>query len=257
MIKMAGGKCRFVTTKDFLLEPADLKKAISAKTKALILNSPSNPTGAIYDLARLKKIADICINNKIFVISDEIYEKLIYDGKHYSIASISSKIKDLTITINGVSKSYSMAGWRIGYCAGDEKIIQAATNLQDHTTSNPNSIAQIAAAEALNGNQKSLQEMVKAFKKRRDLIVRLFNQLQGIKVAPPAGAFYIFVDISKIIKGEYQGSDDFCQALLQKAKVACIPGNAFGDSKYIRLSFATSEANIREGLKRIKMFIEN
>lgn len=254
MVKLANGKSVLLKTNDFLLNPIDFEAAITDKTKILLLTSPSNPTGAVYPKKTLQKIAKICIAHNIFVISDEIYEKLIYNGEHVSIASLGDEIKKLTIVVNGVSKSYSMTGWRIGYCAGDEEIIAAASNLQDHSTSNPNSIAQKAALEALSEEEGTVRMMRGEFEKRRDIMVELVNAIPGFHASPPAGAFYLFVDVSKA-QG-FKGSDDFCTQLLEKALVACIPGSAFGADEFIRISFATSEANIREGLKRIKEFVE-
>lgn len=255
MVKLADGKCIFVKTKDFLLEPVDLLKAITSKTRALILNSPSNPTGTVYDRPRLKKIAKICVENNILVISDEIYEKLTYEGQNYSIAGLNNDIKKLTITVNGVSKSYSMTGWRIGYCAAEEEIIRAMSNLQDHQTSNPCSIAQYAALEAIGGDQSTVELMRAEFRKRRDLMVGLLNGIPDIKADKPAGAFYVFADISELIGEKFPGSADFCQKLLGDAHVACIPGSAFGMDSFIRLSFATSEGNIIKGLERIRDFL--
>lgn len=253
MVKLAGGKCVLLETNDFLLDPADLEKAITKKTKALLLASPSNPTGAVYHKTILEKIAEICVKHNILVISDEIYEKLIYDGEHVSIASLNDKIKKLTVVVNGVSKSYSMTGWRIGYCAGEEEIINAASNLQDHSTSNPNSIAQMAAVAALTGGEETVKMMRIEFEKRRDIMVDLANDIKGFHADPPAGAFYLFVEVSGA-RG-FKGSSDFCTRLLDEARVAAIPGIAFGADNFIRLSFATSEANILEGMKRIKEFV--
>jgi len=255
MVKLAGGKCVLLETDDFILDPDKFEQAITAKTKVLLLASPSNPTGAVYHKNVLEKIAEICVKHNILVVSDEIYEKLIYDGEHVSIASLGDEIKKRTIVVNGVSKSYSMTGWRIGYCAAEEEIIAAASNLQDHSTSNPNSIAQKAAVEALTGGEETVGMMRIEFEKRRDIMVELVNDIKGFHADPPAGAFYLFVDVSKA--PGYSGSNDFCTRLLEKALVACIPGSAFGEDNYIRLSFATSETNIRKGLERIKEFVEN
>lgn len=254
MVKLAGGKCVLLETDDFILDPDKFERAITPNTKALLLASPSNPTGAVYHKNVLEMIAAICVKHNILVISDEIYEKLIYDGEHTSIASLGDEIKKLTIVVNGVSKSYSMTGWRIGYCAAEEDIIAAASNLQDHSTSNPNSIAQKAAVEALTGGEETVKMMRDEFEKRRDIMVGLANNIKGFHADPPAGAFYLFVDVSRA--PGFKGSGEFCAQLLEKALVACIPGSAFGEDNYIRLSFATSEANIREGLKRIKEFVE-
>ena len=256
MVKLAGGKCIPLETEDFLLSAQNFEDAITPRTKLLLLTSPSNPTGAVYSKQELQKIADVCVKHNILVISDEIYEKLIYEGQHISIASLGEKIKMQTIVVNGVSKSYAMTGWRIGYCAGDSQIIAAASNLQDHSTSNTNSIAQAAAIAALEHDDGSTEQMRREFAKRRELMVKLANEIPGFRTKSPAGAFYLFVDISQACKGRFKGTDEFCQELLEKSQVAAIPGSAFGDDRYIRLSFATSEENIKKGLKRIKEFVE-
>lgn len=258
MVKLAGGKCIFIKTENFKISPENLLKIITNKTKLFILNSPSNPTGAVYGKKELEEIAKICVEKNIYVLSDEIYENLIYGKKHISIASLNEKIKKLTIVINGVSKSYSMTGWRIGYAASDDvEIIKAASALQDHSTSNPNSIAQKAALAALLGDQDFLKGWVSEFKKRRDFMVKYLRQIKGINAATPDAAFYVFADVSKLFRKEIRGSADFCRKLLEKAHVAVIPGAAFGDDKHVRLSFATSMENIKKGLARIKRFTES
>ncbi len=256
MVHLAEGKCVFLPTKDFKVDAKTIEEYVSPRTKALILNSPSNPTGAVYDKKELLAIADVCLKNDIFIISDEIYEKLIYGKKHYSIASFGEEIKKLSIVVNGVSKTYAMTGWRIGYCAADEEIIKAATTIQDHTTSNPNSIAQKAALTAINGSDASVQTMRREYRKRRDFMVERLNSMKGVKAQTPDGAFYVFADISGLFTHTRIDSAVFCEKLLTKARVAAIPGSAFGDDRYIRLSFATSMKNIREGLNRIAMFID-
>ena len=265
MIKVAGAKAVILNaTRDsgIKITPEQLKKAIRPNTKLLILNSPSNPTGMVYSESELKELSRIITKAGIYCISDEIYEKVIYDQQHVSIASFGEEIKKRTIVVNGVSKAYSMTGWRIGYAAGPKEIIQAMSNLQDHSTSNPNSIAQAASVEALTGNQDDLVKMVREFKKRRDFMVDRVNAITGICTVKPQGAFYCWVDISGILQKSANGkmimnSIDLTDALLNGAHVAVVPGGVFGDDNYIRLSYATSTENIIEGLNRIERFINN
>jgi aspartate aminotransferase len=256
MIKMAQGKPVFLKTKDFIVDPDLLEKTITKKTKLLILNSPNNPTGAVYDEKILEKIAKICVKHNLLVISDEIYEKLVYDKKHVSIASLSKKIKNLTVVINGVSKTYAMTGWRIGYAAGPEEVIKAATKIQDHSTSNPSSISQKAALAALTLEQNEVTKMVLEYKKRRDFMMSGLSLIKNIYPFYPHGAFYVFVNVKKLYQKEIKNSVDFCQRLLDEAYVAAIPGAAFGDDSYIRLSFATDIQSIKKGLERLKNFCE-
>jgi len=265
MIKLAGAKPVIIETSlenNFKVTPKELKRAISKKTKVFILNSPSNPTGMVYKKEELEEIAKLLVKYDIWCISDEIYEKLIYDDvEHISIASLGEEIKKKTLVINGVSKSYSMTGWRIGYCAGPKEVIQAMSNLQDHTTSNPTSISQVAALEALRGNQEDLKKMVKEFKKRRDYMVEKVNSLPFLKTLKPEGAFYCWVNISEVLGKSIEGrkinnSLEFTEVLLNLAQVAVVPGAPFGDDKYIRLSYATSMENIVEGLERMERFLK-
>ncbi len=256
MVKLAEGKCVFLKTNNFKINPQDLEKAITPKTKMLILCSPSNPTGVVYDEKELKQIASICLKNNIYILSDEIYEKLIYGKKHVSIASINDKIKKLTIVINGVSKSYAMTGWRIGYAAAEEEIVKAATRLQDHTTSNPTSISQKAALAAITGPEDHIAKMVYEYKKRRDFMVDRLNRIDGMIASRPDGAFYVFANISKFYSDEVKGSMVFCQRLLEDAYVAVVPGIAFGDDRFVRLSFATGMEHIKRGLDRMEKFCE-
>ena len=192
--------------------------------------------------------------HNIIVISDEIYEKLIYGKKHYSIASINNEINKLTFVVNGASKSYAMTGWRIGYCAGPKEIIEAASSLQDHSTSNPNSIAQKAALAGITGSDDCIKEMAKEYEKRRDFIVARLRAIKGISVEKPDGAFYVFVDVSKLYNKDVTDSVSFCTEFLKQFFVGAIPGSAFGDDRYIRISFATSFENIKEGLQRLEKF---
>jgi len=256
MVKLALGKPVFLKTTDFMIDPDLLEKTITKKTKLLILNSPNNPTGAVYDEKLLQKIAKICIKHNIFVISDEIYEKLIYDKKHVSIASFNQKIKKLTVVINGVSKTYAMTGWRIGYAAGSKEVIKAATKIQDHSTSNPSSISQKAALAALTMDQSHIKKMIEEYKKRRDFMIRGLSLIENIYPFYPSGAFYIFVNVEKLYQKGIKNSVDFCQKLLEEAHVAAIPGEAFGDDRFIRLSFATDTQSIKKGLERLKNFCE-
>jgi aspartate aminotransferase len=260
MVKMADATPVLVETTEesgFKYDTKKLLEAITDKTKAIILNSPSNPTGTVYEESELKEIANIAVKHNIFIISDEIYEKLLYDGKHISIASLGNEIKKLTIVINGMSKAYAMTGWRIGYLAADKEIAKIITNIQSHATSNPNTIAQYASIEALQGDQEPIKEMVKAFDERRKYMVEKINSINNLSCQMPKGAFYVMMNISKYIGKTLNGttinnSMDFAEYLLNTAKVAVIPGIGFGTDNYVRLSYATSLDNIKEGLQRIE-----
>ncbi|MEE8360480.1 MAG: pyridoxal phosphate-dependent aminotransferase [Candidatus Omnitrophota bacterium] len=256
MVKLASAKPVFIKTRDkeaFKISPSELKKTITKRTKAIILNSPSNPTGTVYDKKELEEIADIAVSKKILVVSDEIYEKLIYGaGKHVSIASLGEKIKDLTLVVNGVSKSYSMTGWRIGYMAGDDKIVSAINNIQSHSTSNPASISQKAALEAISGEQSSISSMKKEFESRRDYMVERLNKIPCFRVSLPKGAFYVFCNI----KDTGYNSIEITNKLLDEANVALVPGKPFGSDNHVRLSFATSTADIAKGLDRIEKWVK-
>ncbi len=264
LVKMAGAKPVLVETREedgFKYTKERLLNAINKNTKAILLNSPNNPTGTVYGKEELQEIAEIAVENGIYIISDEIYEKLIYSGRHISIASLGDKIKDLTIVINGVSKCYAMTGWRIGYAACNKEIAKIMTNIQSHATSNPNTVAQYASIEALSGNQDAIDKMVDAFIHRRDYMVKKVNSINNLSCRRPEGAFYVMVNISKIIGKklngtEIKGSMDFAQYLLDTVKVAVIPGIGFGNDNYIRLSYATGLENIKEGLKRIEEAIK-
>ncbi|WP_027307500.1 pyridoxal phosphate-dependent aminotransferase [Caloramator sp. ALD01] len=246
----------------FKINIEELKNKITPKTKAIIINSPSNPTGTVYTEEELSKIAEIVVENDLIVISDEIYEKLIYDGyKHISIASLNKDIKERTIVINGMSKAYAMTGWRIGYTASNKEIASLMANIQSHATSNPNTIAQYASVEALRGNQKEIEIMRKEFEKRRNFMVDRINKISGLTCVNPLGAFYVMVNITNLKGKMFNGKSiltslDFANVLLEEEKVAVIPGDAFGDDNYIRLSFATSLEQIKEGLDRIDSFIQ-
>lgn len=242
----------------FCIRPEVLEKAITPRTKAFILNSPSNPTGGAYSRQRLEEIAEVLARKNILCVSDEIYEKIVYDGFEFvSIASLNSKIKDLTITVNGASKVYSMTGWRMGYAAGPKDIIQAMTKIQGQVTTNINSMTQWACVEALNGPQDFLTTWVGEFKKRRDYIVKRFNAIPGVSCFNPQGAFYVFPNISAYF-GKKAGdqvirnSDDLANYLLDKALVAVVAGSGFGAEGFVRLSYATSMEKIEKGLGRIE-----
>jgi aspartate aminotransferase len=242
----------------FMLNPDALKSAITSKTKVLILNSPSNPTGLTYDKKALENVAEIILKHNMYVVSDEIYEKLLYDGmSHVSIASLGKEIKERTIVVNGLSKSHAMTGWRIGYAAGPKDVIKAMTNIQSQSTSNPTSIAQKAAVVALTGPQDFLSVMVAEFDRRRKFLVDGLNAIEGVTCINPTGAFYAFPNVSALY-GKSAGdrkinnSLDFAMYLLEDAKVALVHGDAFGNDAYIRISYATSMENIQKGLQRIK-----
>ncbi|RII01032.1 pyridoxal phosphate-dependent aminotransferase [candidate division NPL-UPA2 bacterium Unc8] len=263
-IKLAGATPIIVQTSEengFKLKGRAFSESITRKTKALILNSPNNPTGAVYSKEELSSIAAIAMEKGIYIISDEIYEKIIYDAEHVSIAALSPQIKNLTILINGVSKSYSMTGWRIGYAAANKEIVAAMSGLQDHSTSNPSSISQWAAVAAISGDQSILREMVVEFRKRRDYIVQRLSGIDGVSCLQPDGAFYFFLNVSGLFGKTFNGqmimdSILLTELLLTEAKVAVVPGSAFGSPGHIRLSFATSMSNITSGLNRIEMMLK-
>lgn len=242
----------------FRISAARLEKAITNKTKAIVLNSPSNPTGLAYDKKTLQEIAAVAVKHRIYVISDEIYEKLVYDGfTHTSIASLGPEIKELTIVVNGVSKSHAMTGWRIGYAAGPRDVITAMANIQSQSTSNPASISQKAALEALRGPQDFLPVMNAEFDKRRKYMVERLNKMQGVSCTLPVGAFYAFPNVLKLYGRSAGGktvrnSADLAAYLLETAKVALVSGDSFGADAYIRLSYATSLEIIKKGMDRIE-----
>lgn len=264
LVKLSDGVPVFVNTReenDFKYTVEDLEKAYTEKTKIIIINSPNNPTGSIYSKEELKEIADFAKEKDILILSDEIYEKLIYgNSKHVSIASVSEDAYDRTIVINGVSKTYAMTGWRIGYCAADKDIIKLMSNVQSHTTGNPNSIAQYAALAALNGQDSQIENMVGKFKKRREYMVEKIDAIPQLSCLKPEGAFYVMLNISKTFGKTIDGQliDDslkFSKLLLEKEKVAVVPGLGFGIDGYVRLSYATSMENIKRGLDRIEQFV--
>lgn len=266
MVKIAGGVPVVVHTKkenNFMLTKEELEGAYTAKTKALILTSPSNPTGMISSLEDLQMVADFAVKHDIFVISDEIYEKLIYDEgkKHISIASLGKEIYDRTIVINGVSKSYAMTGWRIGFAAAPLEVAKLMSSLQSHMASNPNSIAQEATLAALEGPQDCVTEMCKEFKKRRDFIYEREEAIPMISALKPEGAFYLFVDVSGTYGKSYEGKEihsaaDFAAILIAEKYVAVVPCADFGMPDYIRLSYATDMEQIKKGMDRIEEMVK-
>jgi len=246
----------------FKMTAKEFEKAATDKTKAVVINSPSNPTGSSYTRKELEEIAEVAVKRKILIISDDIYEKLVYDGFEFiSIASLSKEVKDLTIVVNGVSKAYAMTGWRIGYAAGPKEIVTAMTNIQSQSTSNPTSIAMKAATEALAGPQAPVASMVKEFDRRRIYMVERLNNIKGISCLRPNGAFYAFPNITGLLDRNFNGklittSTDMASYLLDEVKVALVPGSAFGAEGYLRLSYATSLEKIKEGMDRIGKAVE-
>jgi len=266
MVIMAGAKPVFLNTTDkdkFKITKESLAKAITPKTKLLFMNSPGNPTGMVYTEKELREIVGFAVEKGLYVISDEIYEKILYDGaQHFSPATFSDECYKKVITVNGFSKVYAMTGWRLGYAAGPEEIIKAATNIQDHTTSGANSITQKAGVEALKGNQDSVTLMVREFDRRRKYIVERLNKIKGVSCLLPQGAFYAFPKVSdlyiKKISGQsVNNSFDLVNLLLEKAHVAFVPGAPFGSDEYIRISYATSMENIEKGLDRFENFLSS
>jgi len=261
---MAWGEPVFVHTSEenhFVPQLSDIEKAITPKTKAIIVNSPSNPNGCVYPTEVLEGIARLAVEHGFYVISDEIYEKLIYDGEqHVSIAQLSDAIKEQTIIVNGVSKSFAMTGWRIGYTASPAHIAKAMTSFQSHATSNANSIAQHAASVALADSGEVMHEMVAEFSARRVLLTESINDIPGLSANLPKGAFYVMVNISALIGKKHgdtviDGSSAFAEELINSKQVAVVPGLAFGTDNHVRLSYAVSRANIMEGMRRLREFV--
>ncbi len=263
MVKMAGGKPVFIDTAeetDFKFTPKQLEETITPRTRALVLNTPSNPTGMVYTREELEKIAEIAVKNNIYVIFDEIYEKLVYEGEHINIATLGEDIRNLTIIVNGMAKAYAMTGWRIGFTASNADVAKAMSNIQSHATSNPNSIAQFASVEALLGDQSSIDIMKKEYIKRRDYMVDRINSIDGISCKKPNGAFYIFMNVRELLGRELYGqvfdsASALCDDILERALVALVPSEGFGIDGYVRLSYATSMEVIKEGLDRIEKYI--
>ena len=263
IVRMAGGVPVYVPMneeKDFVFTAEDVAPYVTERTKALILNSPGNPSGAILGEAELRGIADLAVERGFYVVSDEIYEKLIYDGsRHISIASLGEAILSQTIVINGMSKAYAMTGWRIGYAAGPKEIIKAMSSYQSHATSNPNAVAQFASITALEGGEDLMQAMVREFDARRKFIVQAINDVDGLACPMPKGAFYVMMNIKGLVGKRYRGetingSMDFAAMLLDAQKVAVVPGAPFGAEGFCRLSYATSLSNIEKGISRIAAF---
>ncbi|MEK5184674.1 pyridoxal phosphate-dependent aminotransferase [Solibacillus sp. FSL W7-1324] len=261
-VKLAGGVPVYVEgtqEQNFKITAQQLRNAVTEKTKAVIINSPSNPSGMIYSKEELAELAQVAEEKDILIVSDEIYEKLVYNGiEHYSIAEVSDAVKARTIVVNGVAKSHSMTGWRIGYAAGDATIIKAMTDLASHSTSNATTTAQYATIEAYNGSQAAVEKMRQAFESRLEAIFPKLAAIPGVKVLKPQGAFYLLPDVSETAeKTGYTSVDDFVSALLTEANVAVIPGSGFGAPATIRLSYATSLELLEEAVRRIDAFVKS
>ena len=259
-VKLADGVPVYIDGKEenqFKVTPEQIENAITEKTRALIINSPSNPTGMIYTAEELKAIGEVCLKHDIVIVSDEIYEKLVYHNhQHVSIAQLSEELKEQTIVINGVSKSHSMTGWRIGYAAGNKAVIKAMTNLASHSTSNPTTTAQYAAIEAYTGPQDQVEVMRNAFERRLDAIYDQLLEIPGLTCLKPQGAFYLFPNVSKTAEmSGFNNVDDFVEDLLENALVAVVPGSGFGAPNNIRLSYATSLEALEEAVNRIKEYV--
>jgi aspartate aminotransferase len=261
IVYLTGAKPVVITTNEddgFQLQPAQLEAAITPRTRALIINNPSNPAGVSYTRKEMEALADVIVRKGIMVISDDIYEKIMYDDQPFvTLASLSDELKRLSVVVNGVSKSYAMTGWRIGYLAASEEIVANVTKYQSQNTSNPTSIAQKAAVEALNGPQDSVAVMVREFQKRRDVIVKRLNAIDGVTCLNPQGAFYVFPNVSAYYGRSYGGktihsSAELATYLLDESDVALVPGADFGHDGHIRLSYATSMAQIEKGIERIR-----
>lgn len=264
MVKLADGVPVFIYADEqsgFKVNAQQIKQAITPRTKAIVINSPSNPTGMVYSKEELSEIATVALDNNLFIVSDEIYEKLIYDGNtHYSIAMLGEAVKAKTIIVNGVSKSYAMTGWRIGYTASVPEIAKMMSNIQSHATSNPCSISQAATVAALEGPQDSIEIMRAEFAARRNYMVEQINGIPGLSCSKPQGAFYVMMNIKQIFGREIKGmvitnSDEFCAHALDVCRVALVPGSGFGADDYVRWSYATGMENIKKGIERIKEFV--
>ena len=261
-VKLADGNPVYIEGKEsnsFKITPEQLEAAITEKTKAVIINSPSNPTGMLYTADELQQIGEICLKHDILIVSDEIYEKLVYgDHKHVSIAQLSPELKKQTVIINGVSKSHSMTGWRIGYACGEEALIKAMTNLASHSTSNPTTTAQYGAIAAYNGPQEPVEEMRQAFEERLNIIYDKLVAIPGVSCIKPQGAFYLFPNVKEAaLATGYSNVDEFVKGLLEEALVAVIPGSGFGADDNIRLSYATSLDLLEKAVDRISSFVRS
>jgi len=263
MVLLAGGTPKIIKCEEkdgFKLSAKKLEKAISKKTKWLILNSPSNPTGAGYTKKEIEDLSKVLLKHKkILILSDDIYEHIRYEGFNFFTIAQISKLKERTLTMNGVSKSYAMTGWRIGYAAGPKEIINAIRKIQSQSTSNPSSISQAAAVEALNGQQNFIKERAEAFKERRDFVVNSLNSIKGISCLSPNGAFYVFPSCKGLLnkKTKLKTDTEFVQKLLEKSMVAVVQGSAFGLDGYFRISYATSMENLKKAITRIKDFCDS
>lgn len=263
MVKLCGGAPVFVETQksnQFKLTVDDLKSVITDKTKIIFITNPSNPSGAVYTKEELEPVVAYCVEKGIYIIADEIYERICYLDTFTSVASLSEEAKDMTVIINGLSKSAAMTGWRLGYTACKKEIAKAISTIQGHLVSHPSTITQWASVEALNGCQDDMVHMVEEYKSRRDEAIRLFSEIEGVELVQPDGAFYLFADMS-VIKEKMAYTDSFsieiCNQLLDTYKLAVVPGIAFGLDDYIRLSYAADINDIREGIRRIKKFVES
>ncbi|MCC2669384.1 MAG: L-aspartate aminotransferase apoenzyme [Armatimonadetes bacterium] len=254
-VKLAGGVPVFVDAPEsdgFRVSAAAIAEKITPRTKMIVLNSPSNPSGAVVETAELKKIAELAVEKDVLVLSDEIYEHLTYGGDHVSVASFGPEIQKRTLVINGFSKAYSMTGWRLGWLAGDGEIVAAMGRIQDQSTSNPTSFAQVGGVVALRGPQECVEEMRQAFQQRRDYIVGRLNSMPGVSCVNPDGAFYVLPNISGLTSSAFPDGDAITEYLLNEARIAVVPGSGFGVPQNIRLSYATSMANIEKGMDRLE-----
>ena len=264
-VKMAGGVPVIVSAEEqqgFKITAAQLAAAITDKTKLLLLNNPSNPTGMVYTKAELQALCDVCVAHDLYIMADEIYYHLVYEGEFVSVASLGDAVKERTVLVNGVSKSYAMTGWRIGYTASNPQIAKVMGNYVSHSTSSPATMSQFAAIEALSGDQSSVFEMRAEFKKRRDYICQRVAEIDGVSCIIPQGAFYIMMRIEALIGRTLGGKliendDDFAMAFLEQAQVAVVPCSGFGAPNFVRLSYATSMENIAAGMDRLEKFLEN
>lgn len=258
-VKLAGGKPIYVEgneANDYKISPEQLRTAITSNTKAFVLNSPSNPTGSVYTKDELFAVAKVAIDAGLWIISDEIYEKLIYEGEHYSVASFGLEFYERTVVINGMSKPYAMTGWRIGYAAGNETLISAMTDLSSHSISNATSISQYAAVAALEGDQSVLAQMKEQFQLRRDRIFPLLNEIPGFSCSLPKGAFYFYINIAEAMgQSGYHDVDKWASDLLEQQKVAVISGTGFGTNQHIRISYATGMEELLDAVARIRKFV--
>ncbi len=265
MVKMVGGTPVVVETTEaggFKLTPAQLEAAITGRTKAILLNNPNNPTGMVYNREELRALADVCASQDLYVIADEIYYRLVYDGRTFtSFAALGEDVKERTIVVNGVSKSYAMTGWRIGFAAAPEHIAKLMSNYLSHSTAAPCSVAQKAAVEALSGPQETVEVMRRAFEARRDYLVERMNAIPSVSCLKPEGAFYVMMNLDRLLGKTLhgvtiRGADDFSSAFLKEGLVATVPGTGFGAPTFVRWSYATSMENIKSGLDRLEKFLK-